>query len=165
MRIIRPVIKSIFSNSTQALINAILSTTTPFVVPQDLARVKEMLVELANYARSLDRQLSLIRGTAIQPETLPSSTSSTLPDRPAEHEEGQDVEVSVESLSQDLGQFSIDYAWRHFGKSGYLTSIQSSIDSRQDVGGRSFYSDVFRKLQRPEFWAPRIVSSLLESVS
>ncbi|KAJ8073439.1 Gypsy retrotransposon integrase-like protein 1 [Marasmius tenuissimus] len=140
-------------NPIRNLVNAILSTTTPFVVPDDPERVKEILVDLANHARALERQLSLLRGISIDSETWLSSTCPSPPDCPPEPDERKEVEDSIESLAQELGQVSINHLKRHFGKSSHFWFIQSVVDTRQHlIRDFPIHRAVFYKVQRPEFW-------------
>ncbi|KAK1229597.1 Gypsy retrotransposon integrase-like protein 1 [Marasmius sp. AFHP31] len=144
-------------DAARALVNEILSTSKPFVVPQDSGKVKDMLVELANHARSLDRQLLLAQGASPEVGPIPNSapfTYSIDETEAKESDERQEIEDSIDSLTQELGEVTLGQPETHFGKSSHFLLIESAMDARRDVlGGRALIThDVFTKLQRPPFW-------------
>ncbi|KAK1222314.1 Gypsy retrotransposon integrase-like protein 1 [Marasmius sp. AFHP31] len=146
-------------DNVRTLVNAILSTVTPFVVPEDPESVMEMLVSLANHARSLDRQLSLSRGAfsgydvTLTPTTTSPIVSNNFPE--AEVEQDKEVEDSVDELTAVFKQVTLSYETRHVGKSSYYMLIQSAMDARRGSSGdRAFATAVLKKHQRVEFWKP-----------
>ncbi|KAL0069689.1 Gypsy retrotransposon integrase-like protein 1 [Marasmius tenuissimus] len=91
-------------NDARALVNAVLSTSKPFVIPKDPEHVRQILFDLANHARSLDRQLSLTRETfgGYDASSVPTITAvPSLSDTPEAKEDG-DVEDSIEQLTAEL---------------------------------------------------------------
>ncbi|KAG7086785.1 hypothetical protein E1B28_002713 [Marasmius oreades] len=115
-----------------------------------------MLVDLANHARSLDRQLSLARAAATDTDTSPSTAVSPSASYDTlEPEAERNVPDSIDSLAQELSKVSITHSKRHFGKSSNFMLIQSAMDARRDVlGDLKFTTTIFVNHQRPEFWKP-----------
>ncbi|ESK86699.1 hypothetical protein Moror_10946 [Moniliophthora roreri MCA 2997] len=145
------------SDTARSLVNAILSSSKPYVVPEDPAIVREILVDLANYARSLDRQLSLARGQPSDDLDSPKHSTSPITSNTTPEPEYGDQEVadSIDSLAEDLRMMSVAHPKRHFGKSSNFMLVQSAMDARRDVlGDKEFTAAVFAKYQRPENWKP-----------
>ena len=112
--------------------------------------MKDMLIELANHARSLDRQLSLTRR-----DLSLTSAHSIDESGPKESHEHQENEDSIDSLTQEFGHVAVaDQPETHFGKSSHFLLIESAMDARREVlGGRALVTHaVFTKLRRPPFW-------------
>jgi hypothetical protein len=64
----------------QGQIAAILSQTTPYSLPKEPSSVLRTLVDLATYAKSLEEELAILKGTALP--DLPIVDSSTAYTRP-----------------------------------------------------------------------------------
>ena len=117
--------------------------------------MKDMFVELATYARSLDRQLSLTRRDSSEISLISTSAHPVDENRLTEESHGQQgIEDSIDSLAQEFGNVALDRPESHFGKSGLFLLIESAIDARRDaLGGRALMThDVFNKLRRSPFW-------------
>ncbi|KAK7020209.1 Gypsy retrotransposon integrase-like protein 1 [Paramarasmius palmivorus] len=145
------------TESQRALVNAILSSSKPFVIPDDPEAIRKMLVDLANFARSLDRQLSLARTSEesqlFDPLTSTSSPLTSEPDPEPEPEPEQDLEDSVNAITQDLQNMVVHFSNRHFGKSSYFGFLQSAIVAQGDNGlARPPTAAVFARFKRPELW-------------
>ncbi|KAK1227497.1 Gypsy retrotransposon integrase-like protein 1 [Marasmius sp. AFHP31] len=144
-------------DNPQALVNAILSYSEPFIIPDDREAVWEMLVSLANHARSLDKQLSSAR-RRLTPENDASSESSPFsPSLTNVHQREEDGEAkdSIDHLAAELKQVNLALERRHFGKSGLFLLVHSAVDARQDnMAGRNFLLTIFENCKRPEFWKP-----------
>ncbi|KAL0068996.1 Gypsy retrotransposon integrase-like protein 1 [Marasmius tenuissimus] len=115
------------------------------------------MVELANHARSLDRQLLLAQGASREVGPIANPTTSTYSideNETTELDEKQEIEDSIDSLTQELGQVTLGQPEPHFGKSSHFLLIESAMDARRDVlGGRALITHaVFTKLRRPPFW-------------
>ncbi|KAK1227496.1 Gypsy retrotransposon integrase-like protein 1 [Marasmius sp. AFHP31] len=142
----------------QALVNAILSHSEPFVIPDNREAVWEMLVSLANHARSLDKQLSSAR-RRLTPENDASSTGSPFsPPLTNVHQAEEDGEAkdSIDHLAAELKRVNLTpFERRHFSKSGLFLLVHSAVDARQDnLTGKNFLITIFQKCKRPEFWKP-----------
>ncbi|THU94916.1 hypothetical protein K435DRAFT_144066 [Dendrothele bispora CBS 962.96] len=57
-------LRSRLAQSAQALVSSILSSSTPYVPPDDKDKVREVLVELASYIRNLETELGRTRTSA-----------------------------------------------------------------------------------------------------
>ncbi|ESK90240.1 hypothetical protein Moror_7694 [Moniliophthora roreri MCA 2997] len=140
------------AESQRSLVNAILSSTKPFVVPDDPQVIRRMLVDLANFARSLDRQLSL--ANKLVEENL-DPPAPVLEQDPMPISEQQDIEDSIDSIAEDFRKMVVTHPNQHFGKSSYLTLMQSAIHVQRGIGEiKPFTAAVFASYQRPEFWHP-----------
>ncbi|KAJ8073924.1 Gypsy retrotransposon integrase-like protein 1 [Marasmius tenuissimus] len=146
------------ANNARALVNAILSTSKPFVIPEDSESIRQILVDLANYARSLDRQISLSRETLGGHDASSMSTTTAAPSLRGtpEAEEDREVEDSIEQLTTELRKVALSHEKRHIiGKSSYYMLVQSVMDARRGASGdRAFITTVFKNHQRPGFWKP-----------
>lgn len=125
--------------------------------------MKELLVKLANHARSLDRQLFEL-AHAIRLDSKPPfinsspDTSNLLNANP--QSEQSEIEDSIDSLTQELKNMSVTRFYkRQLGKSSNFILVQSAMDSHRDVlGNHAFVMTVFTKHRRLEFWKPGPVS-------
>ncbi|KAK1222310.1 Gypsy retrotransposon integrase-like protein 1 [Marasmius sp. AFHP31] len=149
------------TNNARALVNAVLSTSNPFVVPEDPEQVLQILFDLANHARSLDRQLSLARETfgGHDASSVPVPTITAVPFLSGipEAEKDRDVEDSIEQLTAELGKVALSHEKRHIGKSSYYMLVVSVMDARRGTSSssdRAFLTTIFRNHKRPEFWSP-----------
>uniref|UniRef100_A0A0W0FSS2 Xylanolytic transcriptional activator regulatory domain-containing protein n=1 Tax=Moniliophthora roreri TaxID=221103 RepID=A0A0W0FSS2_MONRR len=139
------------SDSARSLVNRILSTAKPFDVPKDPEVVRKILVDLANFARSLDRQLAEIQGTNINEgsENFTSSTTSKFTYR----QEPPEIKDSIESLTQDFEDMLVDIDWRrHYGKSSNNMFIQIALDAKRDELDKRAFAALWSKYKRPELW-------------
>ncbi|KAK1222311.1 Gypsy retrotransposon integrase-like protein 1 [Marasmius sp. AFHP31] len=145
------------ANNARALVNAILSTSKRFVIPDDPESVRQILVDLANYARSLDRQISLAKETfgGLDASSMSATTAAPSLRGTPEVEEDGEVEDSIEQLTTELRKVALSHEKRHIGKSSYYMLVQSVMDARRGTSGdRAFITAVFQNHQRPEFWKP-----------
>ncbi|KAK1222316.1 Gypsy retrotransposon integrase-like protein 1 [Marasmius sp. AFHP31] len=145
------------ADNARALVNSILSASKLFVIPEDPESVRQILVDLANYARSLDRQLSLSKGTLGEHDmsSIPATTAPPSSGGTPEVERHQEVEDSIEQLTAELKGVSLSYEKRHTGKSSYYMLVQSAVDARRGTSGdREFIVAIFKNHQRSEFWKP-----------
>ncbi|KAJ8073411.1 Gypsy retrotransposon integrase-like protein 1 [Marasmius tenuissimus] len=153
-------------DAARALVSKILSTFNPFVVPQEPGEVKDMLVELANYARCLERQLLLAREASPEVGSIATSTYSIDKNEPKKLDEQQEIKDSIDSLTLELGQVTFDQPEPHFGKSNHFLLIDSAMDARRtDLGGRTgalISRTVFTKIRQPPFWEPRPWNELFQ---
>ncbi|KAL0069016.1 Gypsy retrotransposon integrase-like protein 1 [Marasmius tenuissimus] len=143
-------------DAARALVSKILSALHPFVVPQEPGEVKDMLVELANYARCLERQLLLAREASPEVGSIATSTYSIDKNEPKKLDEQREIEDSIDSLTLELGQVTFDQPEPHFGKSNHFLLIDSAMDARRaDLGGRTgalISHTVFTRIRQPPFW-------------
>ncbi|KAF9268428.1 hypothetical protein L218DRAFT_615739 [Marasmius fiardii PR-910] len=148
------------SKDCRSLINAILSSSKPYVPPEDPEAVKELLTKLANHARSLERQLSeLAQATRLWSKSSSINASpapSNDPSESAAQSEESDVEDSIDSLTHELKNMSFQHLYRRqFGKSSNYMLVQSAMDSRRDVlRDPNFTKAFFTRHKRLEFWEP-----------
>ncbi|KAK7044115.1 Gypsy retrotransposon integrase-like protein 1 [Paramarasmius palmivorus] len=139
------------NESVRSLVNAILSTSNPFAIPENLEDVRKMLVDLANFARSLDRRLAETRS---DPPTREDSDYEVVLNASLEGKQ-QGIQDSIDSITEDFQKvmIDIDSAHRHFGKSSNWIWVQSALDFRRDeLGARSLTGAAWAKYHRPWMW-------------
>ncbi|KAK7020194.1 Gypsy retrotransposon integrase-like protein 1 [Paramarasmius palmivorus] len=151
---------TVFGRATEkveSLIGAILSPSTPFVVPEDPEVTRQMLVDLANHARTLDRQLSLARGTLVSEDTFhpnrpfPQTTSTT--PSPNSEAEAEDSEDSLDTITTDFQKLLITHNQRHYGRSSDFVFLQYAFEAgRIPRMLQPLTGTVFASFRRPEFW-------------
>ena len=117
-----------------------------------------MFVVLANYARSLDRQLSLAKvQTTHRPshDSVSTTTSSRSPSGTPEVEEVEEVEDSIEHITAQLRTVAFTPEKNHISKLGF-SSVRSGMDAQKGtLRDRAFLAHVFQTYQRPNFWSPQ----------
>ncbi|KAI3613831.1 hypothetical protein WG66_013584 [Moniliophthora roreri] len=139
------------SDSVRSLVNRILSTSKPFDVPEDPEVVRKMLVDLANFARSLDRQLAETRDAGINEvsDNIRSSAASKF----TYQQEPPEIKDSIESLTEDFQKMLVDVHWQtHYGKSSNNMLIQITLDAKRDELDEKAFAAAWTEYQRPELW-------------
>ena len=135
--------------------DSILSYSEPFVIPDDREAIWDILVSLANHARSLDRRLSLIEG---QISKHSSSMSCLIPpmNNTDQTKKDQEPRDSIDQLAEELRKVNITHERRHLAKSSFFLLIHSAVDPRlqNTLGDHTFMLSIFRSCKRPEFWQP-----------
>ncbi|KAF8831754.1 hypothetical protein HHX47_DHR1001210 [Lentinula edodes] len=124
-------------NDVQALISTILSAQRLVVIPSDETLVRDMLVDLATYARSLEQQLERAQMQLEQAQS-PSSYAmpSTFRSSPANfngHNEDnpQDLfSLRVKKVSLDRGDQSYQ---RHVGSSSHFMFMRTALEIRDKM--------------------------------
>ncbi|KAH7869744.1 fungal-specific transcription factor domain-containing protein [Lentinula edodes] len=124
-------------NDVQALISTILSAQRLVVIPSDETLVRDMLVDLATYARSLEQQLERAQMQLEQAQS-PSSYAmpSTFRSSPANfnsHNEDnpQDLfSLRVKKVSLDQGDQSYQ---RHVGSSSHFMFMRTALEIRDKM--------------------------------
>ncbi|KAJ3977120.1 fungal-specific transcription factor domain-containing protein [Lentinula raphanica] len=136
------------SNDPKTLITTILSAQKTVLIPKDESTVREMLVNIASYARNLEVQLEQALEQSIQhslasPEPVSkSSPLSQLSEGTPEDEDHELLTLQIQSLSLDKKV--------HVGKSSHIMLLQTALNIRQEAGG-SKDSGVIA-LKRSELW-------------
>ncbi|KAK0203120.1 fungal-specific transcription factor domain-containing protein [Desarmillaria ectypa] len=124
----------------QAHINAILSSSAPYNVPNTHTSI---LVDLARYARQLEAELAAAKNNTSLPSVSPSSGGSTDP-------ASSDEEPESYELTDTLRHFTIaQKGIRHFGKSSGMMLIKSTIEMKLAYDKAAPTTSTLR---RPQFW-------------
>ncbi|KAK0440954.1 uncharacterized protein EV420DRAFT_1581063 [Desarmillaria tabescens] len=124
----------------QAHINAILSSSAPYNVPNTHTPI---LMDLARYVRQLEADLAAAKNHASPPSVDPSSSSSTDP-------ASSDEEPESYELTDALRRFTINQKGiRHFDKSSGMMLIKSTIEMKHAYDQFAPTTSTFR---RPQFW-------------
>ncbi|EEB89241.1 hypothetical protein MPER_12684 [Moniliophthora perniciosa FA553] len=129
----------------------ILSTSKPFDVPEDPEVVRKILIDLANFARSLDRQLAETQGAGVD-AALDNVRPSTSP-KFTYQQEPPEIKDSIESLTEDFQKMLVDVHWQtHYGKSSNNWFIQITLDAKRDELDEGAFAAAWTKYKRPELW-------------
>ncbi|THU79484.1 hypothetical protein K435DRAFT_785826 [Dendrothele bispora CBS 962.96] len=143
------------NTAVKAMVTAILSESSSdaFHVPEDRESTRKMLVELAEYARYLEKEVTrLRRKETLTPEFQPSlmTTPESGPSPPSA--EDSDSEYSeTEALSKQMASMHVSRMQnRHFGKSSTVLFVTRALDL-SPIADRNTAIN-FQK--RPEFWGP-----------
>ncbi|KAG7444500.1 uncharacterized protein BT62DRAFT_246710 [Guyanagaster necrorhizus] len=125
----------------QAHINAILSSSAPYNVPDTHTPI---LVTLARYVRQLEAELSAAKNNALPSSVSPFSGGSTDP-------ASSDEEPESHELTDALRRFTISGRnWSgNFGKSSGMMLIKSTIEMKLAYDKSALTTSTFR---RPQFW-------------
>jgi len=140
----------------KAKVSAILSesSSATFHIPEDQESVREILVELAKYARYLEKELARARREdhfvpEFQPSPMVNAESKS---SPSNDDDSDSSYSETEILSKRVADMSISRLQnRHFGKSSIILFVTSAL-----LGQRRTKPDFVGR--RPEFWAPCAVS-------
>ncbi|KAJ3768252.1 fungal-specific transcription factor domain-containing protein [Lentinula raphanica] len=145
-------------NDAQALVSTILSSQRLIVIPSDETLVREILVDLATYARSLEQQLGKLQDQ--QSEHVPSSSSSysvpvssrssTFP-----HVNNQNEEEKPDSISLQVKKIGLDKDdqsyQRHVGSSSHLMVLQTALKIRDEMSNEKQSPDPVQR-EGEEVW-------------
>ncbi|KAF9074634.1 fungal-specific transcription factor domain-containing protein [Rhodocollybia butyracea] len=155
-------------DTAQVLVDNIISSLDEYSIPQDPDSVREMLISLAKYARSLEIRInrsSKLGSTADLPLVIRDSSGSphcrnklTSPN-PGTLSETSDKEESDEDLLQDFRTLSIGTQERHFGRSSNYLFLHSAMEYRGDqmaAKGNDPYKQQIEVVMRPEMWVTDI---------
>ncbi|KAJ7360917.1 fungal-specific transcription factor domain-containing protein [Mycena albidolilacea] len=139
----------------QEHVATILSTSTVYVPPHDPSISHQILVEVAQYARSLEEKL-----VSLQPQTLVPITSSPDPNSPKDESPspatsdsattgGTTNDLPITETLRDLTSFATNTPDRYFGQSSSVEFIKTAM---KHINGNVSY---VVGAQRPEFWSPQ----------
>ncbi|KAG7444501.1 uncharacterized protein BT62DRAFT_900033 [Guyanagaster necrorhizus] len=132
-------------NDLQVHINAILSDTTPYLVPNDHTLVRAILVDLACYVRQLESDLAVAKSLTSLPSATPQTTQTA--ESPSD-----DDEVDDSSFVDALSRFTISTSdVRHFGRSSGMMLIKSAIEMKNAYSNSPPVTS-YLDLRRPRFW-------------
>ncbi|KAJ3771292.1 fungal-specific transcription factor domain-containing protein [Lentinula raphanica] len=137
-------------DSVRSLIEEILSSSR-YTPPSDPETVREIIVSLAKYARSLDDHSTRLRKAMLGDDTsLATSPSEQAPQVEANisDEYSSDDDVNSEAFNKiSLGHSSV----RHFGKSSNIRFIHDVMNKGQ-TGERAQLNLDLARSRRPEYW-------------
>ncbi|KAJ4490361.1 fungal-specific transcription factor domain-containing protein [Lentinula aciculospora] len=142
------------ASDVKYLVYKILAAPLSFAIPEDFQTIREMLIDLATYARNLEHELDRLRPPpSASPSSAPagSSPAATSPSNPDSQSEDEfDV---VQSLSARINRVGIGkFRQRHVTPASQLL-LRTALDIRDEVNGAE--SRVMSSRQRrPEFWHP-----------
>ncbi|KAK0440955.1 fungal-specific transcription factor domain-containing protein, partial [Desarmillaria tabescens] len=133
----------IVKEDLQVHIDAILSDTTPYVVPNDHSLVRAILVDLASYVRQLEADLAAVKSLVLTPSSS-SQTSQTA--EPSDEEADESSHDYVDALRS----FTISTSnVRYFGRSSGMMFIKNAIEMKNAYSNSP---STTLDLRRPHFW-------------
>ncbi|KAJ3913019.1 hypothetical protein F5877DRAFT_71911 [Lentinula edodes] len=120
-------------SDAKTLITTILSAQKTVVIPKDESIVREMLVEIASYARDLERQLEQFSEQRIQRSSAsPVSKPSPLYDSQDEDEAHELLILQTQTLRLDNALYN-----KHLGKSSHFMLLKTALNIRDEAGAGS----------------------------
>lgn len=153
------------ASETKNLVYKILSAPLSFAIPEDFEVIRDMLVDIARYARTLETQMN-----QLQPLDKSSSASSASPPVIPESNHESDVEDKgeginvVDSLANRVNNIGLGKFGRRHVTRRSQSILQTALDIRDEVNGAE--SRVMSKQQqRAEFWSLSPVNQLLPYLS
>jgi hypothetical protein len=113
-----------------------------------------MLIDLARFARYLDRQLSLLRSDVhdLELESTSADPNTSPTPRTPDDNVAEDNQHEMDTLTSSLKSLIIT-SNRHLGKSSYLMFLQSAMQRLGADRDDEYLKRVFTSRQRPEYWA------------
>ncbi|KIK54649.1 hypothetical protein GYMLUDRAFT_48563 [Collybiopsis luxurians FD-317 M1] len=122
-------------DQAQVLVENIISALDDYSIPQDSESVRDILISLAKYARSLE-----LRVNRSEKSTSGSTTDSTLVLSPESNDKGSpELDISDkedsgsdEELAIDFKNLSLQGNERHFGRSSNYLFLHTAIEYRPE---------------------------------
>ncbi|KAJ3931720.1 MAG: fungal-specific transcription factor domain-containing protein [Lentinula lateritia] len=145
------------ASDVKYLVYKILAAPLSFAIPEESQTIREMLVDLATYARKLEHELDRLQpppsasSASVQAGSSPVTHSST---SPSNHDSQSEDEFDVvQSLSARINRIGFGkFRQRHVSPASQLL-LRAALDIRDEVNGAE--SRVMSSRQRrPEFWHP-----------
>ncbi|KAE9391079.1 hypothetical protein BT96DRAFT_888853 [Gymnopus androsaceus JB14] len=145
------------SSSLRSIINDVIAEPDTYSVPEDPNAVRKIILDLAHYTRSLERQVSRWRQAATQLElstiTMESDASSDGEDSDSDSSRADTVEVGLTGTLRDLtlrNDDSNNTYQRHFGKSSNMMMMKTAVMIKEEILGERLHADSASR--RMEFW-------------
>jgi hypothetical protein len=131
--------------AAKALVVAILSDSpNAFAMPEDPDAIRSTLIDLANYARSLEKELMRARRREALADVSSFPDAGTSPDSIGGSLEDDNSDYSeTEALSEQFSNIALSRGHnRHFGKSSSAMFFMTLFDIKEHM----------KIKKRPEFW-------------
>ncbi|KAJ7772586.1 fungal-specific transcription factor domain-containing protein [Mycena maculata] len=140
----------------QSQIEAILSETTPYSLPKEPSSVLRTLVDIATYARNLERELAVLKGTALPDLQILDQDTYTRPPTPMDLSLTATEGCVFTELRERMKGLMVDSSHnRFYGQSSDIMLIKTVMDIKQvQVTGRldKQLADHLLAIKRPEYW-------------
>ncbi|KAJ7155555.1 fungal-specific transcription factor domain-containing protein [Mycena crocata] len=136
-------------STAQAHVAAIVVQATAYIAEAD---VRQVLLDVARYARSLETQLTAPRHRS---PSVPSSGSGTASSESPMHIKEEEDDAFVNGiLTERFDRFKMDSdSQKYFGKSSHFELINTAIDIKENWGeGHPVPEATPPPSKRPEFW-------------
>ncbi|KAE9391094.1 hypothetical protein BT96DRAFT_320482 [Gymnopus androsaceus JB14] len=144
------------TTSIRSIINDVIAEPDTYSVPEDPNSVRKILLDLAHYILSLERQVSRWRQAASKLElstiTMESDASSDGDDSESDSTRPDTMELALTRTLKDLTLKNDDpdnTVERHFSKSSNLMMMKTAILIREETLDRPLRGDATRRM---EFW-------------
>ncbi|KAF5392078.1 hypothetical protein D9757_003315 [Collybiopsis confluens] len=142
--------------TAQILVEHIVSALEEYSIPQDSESVREILISLAKYARSLEQRLNQSsqsnKSGSTTDSTLVLSPESNKQRSPELDDEEDDSEEEVQDIAVDFKNLSLGGTERHFGRSSNYLFLHTAIEYRPEHPSNQKNYMVIR----PEMWSTEI---------
>ncbi|KAJ7072113.1 fungal-specific transcription factor domain-containing protein [Mycena amicta] len=138
----------------QKQISAILSTTSPFSLPQDPAAALRILVDVAAYAKSLEQEVAVLREATLPDlPIVDPSTSYTRPPTPTDLSLSATDGCVLTELNERMKGLMVDSSHnRFYGSSSDIMLVKTAMDIKRESGEDKNLADHLLALKRPEYW-------------
>ncbi|KAJ7496041.1 fungal-specific transcription factor domain-containing protein, partial [Mycena galericulata] len=138
----------------QSQIAAILSQTCPYTLPKEPSVVLRTLVDIAIYARDLERELAFLKGTALPdlPIGDPSITYAR-PPTPTDLSLTATDGCVLTELNERMKGLMVDSSHnRFYGQSSDIMLVKAAMDIKKENGDDKRLADHLLAIKRPEYW-------------
>ncbi|KIK70018.1 hypothetical protein GYMLUDRAFT_187563 [Collybiopsis luxurians FD-317 M1] len=149
-----------------AAVHAILAEPLTYQIPEDTATIRELLVDVCLYARSLEKDISRLRRAmnSIPPENKPpppqpgpesaeASTSDLInPNSPDDDLEEDSDDVDTNTISENFKRLSLYHSRPiHYGMSSEFVLTQTLFEV--DFKRKDDINLILKRFERPLFWS------------
>lgn len=143
------------SNSINFIINAVIAGPETYPISEDPNIIRKILLELANYVRSLEKQVYRWRQAATQ------NGLSTIALNSDDSSDGDDSESalpksdSIDGIDEALRAMALrsdSKTYRHIGKSSSMMMMKRAALVKEELLGRRIHVDPSVSARRMEFW-------------
>nr|GAT42655.1 predicted protein [Mycena chlorophos] len=138
----------------QKQIAAILSTTSPYALPEDSAAALRVLIDVAAYAKSLEQEVAVLK-EAVLPDLpiVDPSTSYTRPPTPTELSLSATDGCVLTDLNERMKGLMVDSSHnRFYGQSSDVMLLKTAMDIKRESGEDKSMAEHLIALKRPEYW-------------
>ncbi|KAJ7902045.1 fungal-specific transcription factor domain-containing protein [Mycena olivaceomarginata] len=138
----------------QSQIAAILSQTTPYSLPKDPSSLMSTLVDLAAYARNLEEELAILKGTVL-PELpiVDPGIGFTRPPTPTDLSLTATDGCVLTELNERMKGLMVDSSHnRFYGQSSDIMLVKTAMDIKRETGEDQKLADHLLAIKRPEYW-------------
>ncbi|KAJ6587133.1 fungal-specific transcription factor domain-containing protein [Mycena vulgaris] len=135
----------------QSQIAAILSQTSPYSLPQDSSSVMRILVDISTYARKLEQELAVLKGT--DTSIVDPSSAYTRPPTPTDLSLTATDGCVLTDLNERMKGLMVGSSHnRFYGQSSDIMLLKTAMDIKGASGDDKRLADHLIAIKRPEYW-------------